>query len=138
MELQKRIRMQLMMAGFGAALLMAGSARAQQDMDPTYFDIKPGTPAISKAAAVRVAQNAPAATQNGSTQTALKLAVSKEATLEAGVARMAVVDAGIALILLGGIGSIALYATAATRRERNRGASSVNAPYRPVSAATAQ
>ena len=138
MELQKKIRMQLMMAGFGAALLMAGSARAQQDMDPTYFDVNPGTPAISKAAPVRVAQSAPAATQNGSTQTALKLAVSREATLEAGVARMAIVDAGIALILLGGISSIALYATAATRRERNLGASSVNAPYRPVSAATAQ
>ena len=137
MELQKKIRMQLMMAGFGAALLMAGSARAQQDMDPTYFDINPGTPAVSKAA-VRVAQSAPAATQNGSTQSALKLAVSKEATLEAGVARMAIVDAGIAFILLGGIGSIALYAMAATRHERNLGASSVNVPYRPVSAATAQ
>jgi hypothetical protein len=138
MELQKRIRMQMVMVGLGAALLMAGSARAQQDMDPTYFDINPGTPAASKAAALRVAQGAPAATPNGSTQSALKLAVSKEATLEAGVARMAIVDACIALILLGGIGSIALYATAATRRERNLGASSVNAPYRPVSAATAQ
>ena len=138
MELQKKIRMQLMMAGFGAALLMAGSARAQQDMDPTYFDIKPGTPAISKGAPVRVAQSIPAATQNASTQTALKLAVSKEATLEAGVARMAIVDAGIAFILLGGIGSISLYATAAARRARNFRASSVNAPYRPVSAATAQ
>jgi hypothetical protein len=138
MELQKKIRMQLMMAGFGAALLMAGSARAQQDMDPTYFDINPGTPAISKAAPVRVAQSAPAATQSGSTQSALRLAVSREATLEAGMARMAILDAGIALILLGGIGSIVLYAMVATRRERNLGASSVNAPYHPVSAATAQ
>jgi hypothetical protein len=138
MEPQKKIRMHMMIVGLGAALLMAGSARAQQDVDPTSFDINPGTRAISKAAAVRVAQSAPAAIQNGSTQSALKLAVSKEGTLEAGVARMAIVDAGIALILLGGIGSIALYGTAAARRERNRGASSVNAPYRPVSAATAQ
>jgi hypothetical protein len=137
MELQKKIRMQMVMVGLGAALLMAGSARAQQDMDPTYFDIKPGTPAASKAVAVRVAQSAPASTQNAS-QGALKLAVSKEATLEAGVARMAIVDAGIALILFGGIGSIVLYAVAATRREKNPGASSVNVPYRPVSAATAQ
>src|SRR6266436_7417766 len=98
MKSQERIRMQMVIVGLGAALLMAGSARAQQDMDPTYFDINPGTPAISKAAAVRVAQSAPAATQNGSTQSALKLAVSREATLEAGVARMAIVDAGIALI----------------------------------------
>jgi hypothetical protein len=138
MELQKKIRMQMMMVGLGAALLMAGSARAQQDVDPTYFDVKPGTPAVNKAAAIRVAQSAPAASENGSTQNALTLAVSKEATLEAGVARMAIVDAGVAVILLGGILSIVLYAMAATRRERTLRASPVNAPYRPISAATAQ
>jgi hypothetical protein len=138
MELQKIIRMQMVMVGLGAALLLAGSARAQQDMDPTYFDVNPGTPAVSKAAAIRVAQSSPAVNENGSTQGALTLAVSKEATLEAGVARMAIVDAGVVLVLLGGIFSIVLYAMAATRRERNLGVSRVNAPYRPVSAATAQ
>jgi len=138
MELQKKIRMQMMMFGLGAALLMAGSARAQQDMDPTYFDVNPGTPAGSKAAIVRQAQSLPAANENGSTQSALTLAVSKEATLEAGVARMAIVDAGVVLVLLGGIFSIVLYALAATRRERNAGLSPVIAPYRPISAATAQ
>ena len=138
MELQKKIRMQMVMVGLGAALLLAGSARAQQDMDPTYFDVNPGTPAVSKAAAIRVAQSSPAVNENGSTQGALTLAVSKEATLEAGVARMAIVDAGVVLVLLGGIFSIVLYAMAATRRERNLGVSRVNAPYRPVSAATAQ
>jgi hypothetical protein len=107
-------------------------------MDPTYFEVNPGTPAVSKTAWVRVAQSEPAATQNASTQSALKLAVSKEATLEAGVARMAIVDAGVVLVLFGGICSIVLYAFAATRRERKFGVSSVNAPYRPVSAATAQ
>ena len=137
MELQKKIRMQMMMVGLGAGLLLVGSARAQQDMDPTYFDVEPGSPAVSKAAAIRVAQSSRAANENGSTQSALTLAVSKEATLEAGVARMAIVDAGVALILFGGIFSIVLYASAATRRERNLGASRVN-PYRPVSAATAQ
>jgi hypothetical protein len=138
MELQKKIRMQVVMVGLGAALLMAGSARAQQDMDPTYFDVNPGTPAVSKAAIVRQAQSLPAANQNGSTQGALTLAVSKEATLEAGVARMAIVDAGVAVMLFGGIFSIALYALAATQRERNLGVSRVNAPHRPISAATAQ
>jgi hypothetical protein len=138
MELQKKIRIQMMMMGLGAALFMAGSARAQQDMDPTYFDVNPGTPAFSKAAVIRVAQSSPAANENGSTQSAFTLAVSKEATLEAGVARMAIVDAGVALILFGGILSIVLYALAATRRERNLGVPRVNAPYRPVSAATAQ
>jgi hypothetical protein len=138
MELQKKIRMQMVIVGLGAALLMAGSARAQQDMDPTYFDVKPGTPAVSKAAVMRVAQSSPAAKENGSTQSALTLAVSKEATFEAGVARMAIVDAGVVLVLMGGVLSIVLYAMAATRRERNIGVSRINAPYRPVSAATAQ
>jgi hypothetical protein len=138
MKLQNKIRMQMMMVGLGAALLMTGSARAQQDMDPTYFDVNPGTPAVSKAAVIRVAQSSPAANENGSTESALTLAVSEEATLEGGVARMAIVDAGVVLVLLGGVLSIVLYAVAATRRERNLGASRVNASYRPISAATAQ
>src|SRR5258707_6428937 len=57
MKSQKRIRIQMVLVGLGAALLMAGSARAQQDMDPTYFDINPGTPAVQKAAVVRSAQS---------------------------------------------------------------------------------
>ncbi|MCU1239828.1 MAG: hypothetical protein JWO71_554 [Candidatus Acidoferrum typicum] len=131
MELQKKIRIQMMMVGLGAALFMAGSARAQQDMDPTYFDVNPGTPAFSKAAVIRVAQSSPAANENGSTQNVLTLAVSKGATLEARVARMAFVDAGVALILFGGILSIVLYALAATRRERNLGVPRVNARTAP-------
>lgn len=138
MELQKKIRMQMMMVGLGAALLMAGSARAQQDMDPTYFDINPGTPAVTKAAVVRAAVNAPVTKANDKAESSLTLATSREGTLEAGVMRMAIVDAGIVLILLGGIVSIVMYAMAATRRERNLAASTVSASYRPVSAATAQ
>src|SRR5258707_2424148 len=53
MKSQKRIRIQMVLVGLGAALLMAGSARAQQDMDPTYFDIHPGTPAAQKTAVGR-------------------------------------------------------------------------------------
>src|SRR5260370_14128774 len=55
MKSQKRIRIQMVLVGLGAALLMAGSARAQQDMDPTYFDIHPGTPAAQKTAGTAVA-----------------------------------------------------------------------------------
>jgi hypothetical protein len=138
MELQKKIRIQMLMLGLGAALLMASSARAQQEMDPTYFDIHPGTPIASKAPVVRVAENAQTAKENEQAESALTLATSREATLEAGVMRMAVVDAGVALILFSGILSIVLYAMGATRRERSLGASRVNARYRPVSAATAQ
>jgi hypothetical protein len=135
---QQRIRMQTMIVGLGIALSMAGTARAQQDMDPTYFDINPGTPAVSKGPAVRVAHSSQAANDNGQAESALALATSNDATLEAGVMRMAIVDAGIALILIGGIASIVLYAMAATRRERMPRVSPMGAPYRPVSAATAQ
>ena len=86
---------------------------------------------------MRVA-TAPAPEGNGQTESALALATSKEATLEAGVMRMAIVDVSVALILMGGILSIVVYTVVATRRERNLRSPSVNAPYRPVSAATAQ
>ena len=138
MKFQNKIRMQLMMVGLGAALCMAGPVRAQQDMDPTYFDINPGTPAAKKAATVRVAHSSPATKENGSTESALALASRNDETLEAGVMRMAILGAGLALILLGGTISIVLYARAATRRESMVRVPSVSAPYRPVSAATAQ
>lgn len=138
MKFQTKIRTQMLMVGLGAALLMAGSARAQQDMDPTYFDINPGTPAAGKAVAVRVAQSSPRATENASAQNALMLASSKDATLEAGVARMAIVDTGVAVILFGGVIAIVLYAKAATRRVRLDKVSQANPPYAPVSPAAAQ
>jgi hypothetical protein len=138
MKFQTKIRMQMVMVGLGAALFMAGTACAQQDMDPTYFDVNPGTSAVAKAVLVRTAQSLPRSTENESTQNALALASSREDTLEAGVARMAIVDAGVALILFGGVVAIVLYARAATRRERMIRVSRMNSPYSPVSAATAQ
>src|SRR5258708_26303732 len=50
MKSQERIRMQMVIVGLGAALLMAGSAREQQYMQSTYFDINPRTPTFHKAA----------------------------------------------------------------------------------------
>lgn len=133
MKFQSKIRMQMLMVGLGAALLMAGSARAQQDMDPTYFDVNPGTPAVSKAPVLRAAQRTETAKETGPAQSALVVAISRESTLEAGVARMAILDAAISLILFGGVVSIVLYARAATRRERMVRVSQVNAPYAPAS-----
>jgi hypothetical protein len=138
MKFQNRIRMQMAMLGLGAALLMAGSAGAQQDMDPTYFDVNPGTPAVSKVVAVRATRNSQAARETASAESTLALANRSDVTLEAGVTRMAIVDAGAALILLAGIVSIVIYAMAATRRERALRVSPMTAPYTPVSAATAQ
>lgn len=138
MKPQYRIRMQLVMVSLGAALLVAGSARAQQDMDPTYFDVKPGTPAVSKVVVVRTAQNSQAAKKNASAESALALANRQDATLEAGVTRVAIVDSGIALILLAGVVLIARYAVAAARGARVPSISKVARPYAPVSAAPAQ
>ena len=56
MKFQNVIRMQLILAGLAAVLLMPGCVRAQQDMDPTVFDVNPNvspadnTPAIQTAA----------------------------------------------------------------------------------------
>jgi hypothetical protein len=136
MKFQTRIRMQMLMVGLGAALLMTGSARAQQEMDPTYFDVKPGTPAVTKVAVAPAAQSTQAATQNDQAENAVTLASIQESTLEGGVTLMTVVDAGVVLILLAGVFSIA-HAMVATRRERTR-VSPVSARYTPVSAATAQ
>ena len=117
MESQNRIRMSLMLTGIGAAMLFAGTARAQQDMDPTYFDVNPGAPA-AKAAPVRTAQQAPATVQKSrDTESALSIASGKDATLEAGLTRVAVIDGALALIFLGGFASIVVYAVAATKRE---------------------
>src|SRR5258708_8666670 len=52
MKSQKRIRIQMVLVGLGAALLMAGSARAPPDMGPTLVYIHPGTPAPQKTAVV--------------------------------------------------------------------------------------
>jgi hypothetical protein len=131
--------MQMTMVGLGAALLMAGSTRAQQDMDPTYFEINPGTPVVQKTAVVRSAQShIPVKTERNDAASALAVVSGKDATLEAGMTRVFLIDAGVALILFGGIVSIVLYAMAATRREHALRTSPAGAPYAPVSAATAQ
>ena len=116
MKSQNKIRMSMMLVGIGAAMLFAGTARAQQDMDPTYFDVNPGTPA-AKAATVRTAQQAPAVQKTRDTESALSIASGKDSTLEAGLTRVAVIDGALALIFFGGFASIVVYAVAATKRE---------------------
>ena len=138
MKSQNKIRMQMVMVGLGAALLMAGSARAQQDMDPTYFDVNPGAPAVSKTVIVKAAQGSQVAKQNASAESALALANRSDVTLETSVTRVAIVDSGIVLILIAGIVLIARYAMAAARGARVPRIPKVTSPYTPVSAATAQ
>ncbi len=136
MKIQKRIRMQILM-GLGGALLMAGSVRAQQDMDPTYFDVNPGRPTVNEDAVMRAALHEQARVDNAAAQDKAAV-VSGDSTLESAMTRIAIVDAGVALVLFGGVISIVLYAMAATRRERFLQVQRGNVPYTPVSAATAQ
>ncbi len=136
MKIQKRIRMQILM-GLGAALLMAGSVRAQQDMDPTYFDVNPGRPTVNEDAVMRAALHEQARVDNAVAQDKAGV-VSGDSTLESAMTRIAIVDAGVVLVLFGGVISIVLYAMAATRRERGLQLHRENPPYTPVSAATAQ
>jgi hypothetical protein len=135
MKIQNRIRIH-MLVGLGAAMLMAGSARAQQDMDPTYFDVNPGAAAVSTDV-VRTAQDTPAMLENGGA-TEYAAVTGGDLTLESGMTRIVIVDAGVVLILFGGVACIGLYAMAASRRERSLQVQRGNPPYRPVSAATAQ
>lgn len=127
----------MVMMGLGATLLVAGTARAQQDMDPTYFDVKPGTPAVSNDVVVRTAQATPAVEERFRGQDASVVA-SGDSTVETVLTRIAIVDAGVAVILFGGVLTIVLYAMAATRRERGLQVPRGNTPYTPASAATAQ
>jgi len=125
MKIQKAFRTRAMLlAGLGAALLIATPARAQQDMDPTYTH-------------VRTAVNAAAIGEKKmQSQSVSDLPAFKDATLEANLVRVTVADVASLAILFGGVILIALYATAATRRER-RVQALLDGPYSPTPGATA-
>ena len=132
MKFQKMIRMQVMLTGLGAALLLASSAHAQQDMDPTDFPVNPGTQQSVK---VNVARTMPAAAKEVSSEAMVPVSLwsNQDTRQEADLNRMAIVDGTMAVILMAGIGLIALYARAATRRERRLEISPESASYTSVS-----
>jgi hypothetical protein len=134
MKLQKMIRMQVMLMGMGAALLLASSAYAQQDMDPTDFAINPGTPRVDTRAVARTAA-VPTATQKINSEEAVPASLwNGQATQEeADLTRLTIVDGTMVVILMAGVGLIVLYAMAATRRERRVQISPESAPYTSAS-----
>jgi hypothetical protein len=137
MEFRKMIRMQIMLLGLGATLLLASAANAQQDMDPTFFQITPGTPHVDKSA-VRTAQ-IPAVPKkvNSDAVVPASLWSGQETKQEADLARLTIMDGLMVVIMMAGIGLIVLYAMAATRRERRLQISPESASYTPASSATA-
>jgi hypothetical protein len=136
MKFQKMVRMQVMLMGLGAALLLASSAHAQQDMDPADFPVNPGTP---QSVEVNVARTTPAAAKEVSSEAMVPVSLwsNQDTKQEADLNRMAIVDGTMAVILMAGIGLIALYARAATKRERRLEISPESASYTSASSATA-
>jgi recombinational DNA repair protein (RecF pathway) len=136
MKFQKSVRMSMMLVGLGAALLLARSARAQQDVDPTTFDINPGAVKVEQPVAQKAASIvAPAKVENESlVQTALWS--SKATQQETDLARVTLVDALLVVILLAGTGLIVMYAKVATRRERRLQPILQDGHYAPASGAT--
>src|SRR5260370_40335686 len=103
MKIQKAFRTRAMLlAGLGAALLLATPVRAQQDMDPTYFDINPDTPRAEHLTHVRAAVNSTAAVKVHA-QPAAGLPATADATLEANIVRVTVADLAALVILFGGV-----------------------------------
>jgi hypothetical protein len=138
MAFRKMIRMQVMLVGLGAALMLAGSARAQQDMDPAAFDVNPGTPHIAKVAAGHASENPVAGKKANSAAFGNEsLWNGQETKQEADLTRLTMVDATMVVILMAGVGLIVLYAMAATKRERRLGMSPQSASYTPARGATA-
>jgi hypothetical protein len=136
MEFLKVVRTHVMLIGLGAALLLASSAHAQQDMDPTAFGINPGTPHVDMSA-LRAAQSLPAvkkAPSEAAVPTSLWNGQDKQ---EADLARLTIVDLTMIVIMMAGICLIVLFALAATRRERRLQISPQATPYTPASRATA-
>jgi hypothetical protein len=126
MNFQKRTRLQVLLMGLGAALLLASSAHAQQDTNPTDFPVNPGTPQI-KVAVARTAPAAAAAKEVNSDAPVSQWS-NQDTKQEADLTRLAIVDGTMVVILMAGTGLIVLYAMAATKRERRLQISPESAP----------
>jgi hypothetical protein len=134
MKSQKMIRVQLLMVGLGAALMLASSARAQQDIDPTTFDVNPGVSQADNGAAVRTAQNSPVATEMNAEAAAVSIDADAS---EAALAQWTPTDTTVGLVLIAGMLSIVVYAAAASQLRHLPRISSQSRPYVPTTGATA-
>jgi hypothetical protein len=102
-----------MLVGLGAALTFASSVRAQQIMDPAASNRDGAAPASEMSATVPVIES------DGS-EGVMSMALGRGAATreETEMARVMLADVIMLAILMAGIGAIALYAMAATRRSR--------------------
>ena len=112
MKFQRIVRVPVIVMGLGIALLLAGPVRAQQEIDPDTFDINPGTPKIERVAAAPIAPNA--IQSSGVTQASIMPASNWDSF----AAPLNPVNVTMVVILGLGTALVALYAVAATRRQR--------------------
>ena len=136
MKLQNVVRTQMMLMGLAGALLLAGSAYAQQDMDPTDFPINPGTVQVERHATQQTAQATAPAKQVQAEGMVPALFTSPSTQQESDFSRLVIVDAGMIVILMLGVTGIVLYAKAATKREGRLQPILPDGPYSSVSGAT--
>jgi hypothetical protein len=140
MRLHRTVRMQAMLMGLGAVLLLASAAHAQQDMDPTDFPVNPGTPKVERNTDQQVAQSVAPAVSANKMQTESVASVglwNRQSTQEeTDFNRVIAIDAAVVMIMMAGVVAIVLYAKAATKRERYLDAVLPDTRYGPVSGAT--
>jgi hypothetical protein len=114
MKFQKIIRVQMMLVGMAGVLLLANSAKAQQDMDPTFFDDTPGTPQVQRAAVVPPGQEVQA------TGAMNPGAAAPLAALEVEASAFTPLDENATIFLIVGIGSVVLLGMAEAIRGNRR------------------
>ena len=129
MKFQKMIRIQMMLVGMGAGLLLARPACAQQEMDPELFDVYPNTTVMDQ-----VSDRTPGAE-------AVKVAAADSpaplAAQGVDAEGLTAVDTSVMAILIIGIGSIVLFGMAEAVRGRRRLTWRESAPGRLPTGATA-
>jgi hypothetical protein len=111
MRMQTLVRMHVLM-GIGAALLLASSGRAQQTMGPA------GSYSVASHHSEKTAMVPVIASDDRESVIAVALGNGQATRQETELERAMVADAIILAILMAGIAVIAMYAMAATRRNR--------------------
>jgi len=115
MKFQKMIRVQMMLVGLGAGLLLAKPVRAQQEVDPALFEVAPAAPQLDQAAALNAAPSLEAV------KAAASDAAAPMVVGEVGTPQLAPMDASVIIVLMIGIGSIVLFGLGeAVRGSRRR------------------
>jgi len=137
-KFQKTIRVQMALLGLGAALVLGSPVRAQQDMDPTYFEINPGVSQDQRASATQTAQSlAGVGAPRVEAAAPVEMQKDGDAAQIADTAQLTQVDSVTMLVLIACSGFIVLYGVTETRRERQRKISPASASFVPSTPATA-